>query len=94
MKTFALQKTGEERMWKKIAIVQLALLVALVAFWVGTETRAGEPVLREFTTSNEEGDIVYIWSYNAGEKEWDVTALNFGKGLMQEVTISSKVRLK
>ncbi|RJP18916.1 MAG: hypothetical protein C4520_13645 [Candidatus Abyssobacteria bacterium SURF_5] len=81
-------------MWKKIALVQLILLVALIAFWVGSETRAAvEPAQREFVTSNEEGNIVYLWSYNSAEKEWDVAALNFQKGAIQETTISTRVRM-
>ena len=81
-------------MWKKIALFQLLLLVALAAFWIGKETHAIEPVRRELTTSNEDGDKVYIWSYNSGEKEWEIAALDYQKGTYQEKNISTRIPLR
>jgi hypothetical protein len=78
-------------MWKKIALVQLALIIALVAYWMGKETQAStlvEPLTREFITQNQEGSVVYIWSYQAGLKEWNVTSLDFNKVARHEIDIS------
>lgn len=80
-------------MWQKIALIQLILLVALTAFWTGRETRASvAPARREFTTSNDDGDMVYIWSYDSGKKEWGVTALNYKEASMQHVKIAARTR--
>lgn len=85
----------ERHMWKKIALIQLALLVALAAFWVGRETRADvEPMTREFMTSNEEGNIAYIWSYDSGSKEWNIISLNYLNGSKREITITARGNLK
>ena len=77
-------------MWKKIAILQLVLLIALCAFWVGTETSAAQPLSRQFVTQNDDGDVVYIWSYNSGKKAWSVARLDFVKASSSDVEISVK----
>ena len=75
-------------MWKKIAIFQLVLLIALVAFWAGTETTEAQPLSRQFTTQNEDGNVVYIWSYNSGNKTWNVARLDYEKASSSDVNIS------
>lgn len=77
-------------MWKKIAVLQVLLLIALCAFWAGTETKADEPLSRQFVTQNEEGNLLYIWIYDAGSKEWNVTRLNFDKSNLTEIDIPLK----
>jgi len=82
-------------MWKKIAVVQMMLIIALAAFWIGGETRAAvEPAVREFTTSNEDGNIVYLWNYDSGKKEWNASALDFRQASYREVTIPARERLR
>ena len=77
-------------MWKNIAILQLLLLIALCAFWAGTELRADEPLTRQFVTQNEEGNLLYVWIYDAGNKEWNATRLNFDTSSLTEIEIPLK----
>lgn len=77
-------------MWKKIAIIQMIIIVALVAFWIGTDTRAAEPLRREFVTQNTDGHMIYIWAYQQDKLKphWNVTRLDFSTGSKDEKDIS------
>jgi len=77
-------------MWKIIAILQLLLLIVVCVYWAGTETQADEPLSRQFVTQNEEGNLLYIWIYDAGSKEWNVSRLNFDEGTLAEIGIPLK----
>jgi hypothetical protein len=76
-------------MWKKIAFVQLIILVALLAFWMGSDSHGAERLRREFVTQNPDGDTIYIWAYHdAGVKHyWNVTRLDFETAQKNEKNI-------
>ncbi|MBI5117540.1 hypothetical protein HZA56_13775 [Candidatus Poribacteria bacterium] len=82
-------------MWKKIAIVQLIAIVAIIAFLAGKEARGLSPTTAtEFVTWNQQGDVVHIWSYYSDKKLWTVTRLDFASAAYLEKEISVKPSFK
>ncbi|MBI4832336.1 MAG: hypothetical protein HY801_12465 [Candidatus Lindowbacteria bacterium] len=82
-------------MWKKIAIAQLILIVALVAFIAGKEARALVPATAtEFVTWNQQGDVVHIWGYYSDKKQWTVSRIDFASASYVEKDISVKPGFK